>query len=164
MARPILVEGPKRNPREELRARLEHAPAEHAEALLAGFEVLQSLHDQGVLELARGVLGGGGKLLEIAVEAAKTPEAIRGIRNLLIVAKIVGAIDPELLTRCAEAVPDALAAAAKAREQEPPGFWETLRILRSRNLRLGLAVINSVLEAWANGARAKETGRKWSPP
>jgi uncharacterized protein YjgD (DUF1641 family) len=164
MARPILVERPKRDPREELRARLEHAPAEHAEALLAGFEVLQSLHDQGVLELLRGVLGGSGKILELAVEATNTPEAIRGIRNLLIVTKIVGAIDPELLTRCAEAVPDALAAAATAREQEPPGFWETLRILRSRNLRLGLAVINSVLEAWANGARATETGRRWSPP
>jgi uncharacterized protein YjgD (DUF1641 family) len=146
MARPIPLELPKRDPREELRSRLEQAPIEHAEAVLAGFEVLQGLHDKGVLELLRGVLDGGNTILEIAVEATKTPEAIRGIRNLLILTKIAGAIDPEILREFAEAVPDALAGAAKAQEKEPPGFWEVLRILRSRNLRRGLAVMNSALE------------------
>ena len=147
MARPIPLELPKRDPREELRSRLEQAPVEHAEAVLAGFEVLQGLHDRGVLELLRGVLGGGDKILEIAVEATKTPEAIRGIRNLLILSKTFGAIDPELLKKFAEAVPDALVRAAKAQEKEAPGFWEGLRIVRSRNLRRGLAVMNGVFEA-----------------
>jgi len=147
MARPIPLELPKRDPREELRFRLEQAPIEHAEAVLAGFEVLQGLHDKGVLELLRGVLDGGNTILEIAVEATKTPEAIHGIRNLLILTKIVGAIDPELLKKFAVAVPDALEGAAKAQEKEPPGFWEVLRIVRSRNLRRGLAVMNSALEA-----------------
>ncbi len=147
MARPIPLELPKRDPREELRSRLEQAPIEHAEAVLAGFEVLQGLHDRGVLELLRGVLDGGNTILEIAVEATKTPEAIHGIRNLLIMTKIIGAIDPELLKKFAVAVPDALEGAAKAQEKEPPGFWEVLRIVRSRNLRRGLAVMNSALEA-----------------
>jgi uncharacterized protein YjgD (DUF1641 family) len=147
MARPIPLEMPKHDPREELRSRLEQAPVEHAEAVLAGFEVLQGLHDQGVLELLRGMLDGGSKVLEIVVEATKTPEAIRGIRNLLIMTKIIGAIDPEILKKFAESVPDALAGAAKAQEKEPPGFGEILRIVRSRNMRRGLAVMNSALEA-----------------
>jgi uncharacterized protein YjgD (DUF1641 family) len=147
MARPIPLEMPKHDPREELRSRLEQAPVEHAAAVLAGLEVLQGLHDQGVLELLRGMLDGGSKVLEIVVEATKTPEAIRGIRNLLIMTKIIGAIDPEILKKFAESVPDALAGAAKAQEKEPPGFGEILRILRSRNLRRGLAVMNSALEA-----------------
>jgi uncharacterized protein YjgD (DUF1641 family) len=147
MARPIPLELPKRDPREELLSRLGQAPAEHAEAILAGLEVLQGLHDRGVLELLRGVLDGGNKVLEIVVEASKTPEAIRGIRNLLIVTKILGAIDPESLRKFAEAVPDALAGAAKAQEKEPPGFWEVLRLFRSRNLRRGLAEMDAVLEA-----------------
>jgi hypothetical protein len=41
MARPIPLELPERDPREELLSRLEKAPAEHAAAILAGFEVLQ---------------------------------------------------------------------------------------------------------------------------
>jgi uncharacterized protein YjgD (DUF1641 family) len=147
MARPIPLELPKRDPREELRSRLEQAPAEHAEALLAGLEVLQGLHDRGVLEVLRGVLDGGNKILEIVVEASTTPEAIRGIRSLIIMTKMVGSIDPELLKKFTEAVPDALAGAVKAQEKEPPGVWEALRILRSKNMRRGLAVMNSVLEA-----------------
>jgi uncharacterized protein YjgD (DUF1641 family) len=147
MARPIPLELPKRDPREELRSRLEQAPAEHAEAVLAGFEVLQGLHDCGVLELLRGMLDGGNKVLEIVVEATKTPEAIRGIRNLLIMTKVIGAIDPEILKKFAESVPDALAAAAKAQEKEPPSLWEVLSIVRSRNMRRGVAVMNSALEA-----------------
>ena len=147
MARPIPLELPKRDPREELLSRLEKAPAEHAAAILAGFEVLQGLHDRGVLELLRGVLDGGNKILEIVVEATKTPEAIRGIRNLVIMTKIFGSIDPELLKKLAEAIPDVLVGEAKAQETEPPGFWEVLHILRSKNLRRGLAVVNNLLEA-----------------
>jgi uncharacterized protein YjgD (DUF1641 family) len=148
MANPIPLELPKRDPREELRLRLEQAPAERAEAVLAGLEVLQGLHDRGVLEMLRGVIGGGDRILEIAVEATKTPEAIRGIRNLLILTRTLGSIDPELLEKFAQAVPDALAGAAKAQETEPPGFWGVVKIFRSSNLRRGLAVVNGLLEAW----------------
>jgi uncharacterized protein YjgD (DUF1641 family) len=147
MAKPIPLELPKRDPKEELRSRLEQAPAEHAEALLAGLEVLQGLHDRGVLEMLRGVLDGGNKILEIAVEASKSPEAIRGIRSLIIMAKMVGSIDPELVRQFAEAAPHALAGAAKAQKEEPPSFWEALRMLRSRNMRRGIAMMNGALEA-----------------
>jgi len=147
MAKPIALELPKRDPREELRSRVEKAPDQHAEALLASFEVLQALYDQGVLELLRGVLGGANKILEIVVDASKTPEAIRGIRNLVIMTKILGSMDPELLKKFAEATPDVLVGAAKAQATQPPGLLETLRILRSKNLRRGLAVANNLLEA-----------------
>jgi uncharacterized protein YjgD (DUF1641 family) len=147
MAKPIPLHLPKRDPQEEFRSRLEKAPDEHAEALLASLDVLQALHDQGVLELLRGVLGGGNKILEIVVDASKTPEAIRGIRNLLIMTKILGSMDPELLKKFAEATPDVLLGAARAQQTKPPGFWETWHILRSKNLRRGLAAANNLLEA-----------------
>ncbi len=154
MAKPIPFDLPKRDAKEELRAKLEQAPIEHAEAVLAGFEVLQGLHDRGVLELLRGVLGGGDKILEMAVEATKTPEAIRGIRNLLIIAKVFGSIEPELLEKFAGAVPDALENAAKAEQTEPPGFWGVVKIFRGKNLRRGLAVVNGLLEAWGRNFSA----------
>ena len=122
MARPIPLELPKRHPRHELHSRLEQAPGDHAEAVLASFEVLQGLHNQGVLELLRGMLGGGDKILEIVVQATKTPEAVRGIRNLLIMTKVLGSIEPELLEKFAQAVPDALVGVANAEQKEPPGF------------------------------------------
>ena len=154
MACPIHLDQAKRDPREELLVRLERAPAEHAEAVLAGFEVLQGLHDHGVLELARGVLGGGNKILEIVVGAGKTPESIRAIRNLLILSKIPGSIQPELLEKFARAIPDALEGVAKGEQTEPPGIRGILRIFRSANLRRGLAVVNNLLEAWGRNFSA----------
>jgi len=154
MARPIPLELPKRDPREELQVRLERAPLDHAEALLAGYEVIQGLHDRGVLELLRGMLGGGDKVLEIVVEATKTPEAIRGMRNLLILTKTLGSMNPELLEKFAQAVPDALEAVAKGEQDEPPGILGILRILRGADLRRGLAVVNNLLAAWGKNFSA----------
>jgi uncharacterized protein YjgD (DUF1641 family) len=59
---------------------------------------------------------------------------------------VLGAIDPELLKKLAEAIPDVIASEATVEEAEPPGWWEVLRILRSKNLRRGLAIANNVLE------------------
>ena len=55
MAEPIVLKLVPRDPREALYHRLEKAPLEHVEALLAAYEVLQGLHDRGVLETLRGV-------------------------------------------------------------------------------------------------------------
>ena len=70
MASPIPLELPRTDPRIALQARLQNAPAAHAEALLAAYEVLQGLHDRGVLDLMRSALGSGDEVLEIAVAAA----------------------------------------------------------------------------------------------
>ncbi len=67
MARPIPLHLAPRDPLRELNSRLQQAPLEHAEAVLAANEVLQGLHDHGVLELMRGTLGGSEKILEQVV-------------------------------------------------------------------------------------------------
>src|ERR1700732_980074 len=95
MAQPIPLEIPPRNPRAELRSRLEQAPEEHAEAVLAAYEVLQELHNRGVLEIMRGALAASDEILETVVDNVKTPEAIRAIRNLLFWRQILGSIEPE---------------------------------------------------------------------
>src|SRR5207245_9858928 len=96
MAKPDHWELPPRDPREELSSRLNNAPLEHAEALLAGYEVLQGLHDCGVLELLRGLLGSGDKVLQIAIDVTRRPETVRAIRNMLVLVKTLGEIDPDL--------------------------------------------------------------------
>src|SRR5262245_54382840 len=102
MAQPVHLELPANDPRAEFMARVQNAPAKHAEALLSAYEVLQGLHNRGVLELMRGAIGSSDKVLEIIVEGANAPEAIRGIRNLTILARVLGSIEPELLERSEE--------------------------------------------------------------
>jgi uncharacterized protein YjgD (DUF1641 family) len=115
--------------------------------LLAGYEVLQGLHDQGVLELLRGLLGSGSKVLETATEAAQAPQSVGAIRNLVILGKTLGEIDPDLFDGFALALPEAMRQ-AKAQGKEPPGFLAILNKFRSKDLRRGLVAVNSLLEAW----------------
>src|SRR5260370_8292364 len=107
MARPIPLHLAPRDSRDELNSRLQQAPTAHAEAVLAAYEVLQALHDRGVLELMRGALGGGEKILEQVVAVASGPEAIRTTRNLLLLASALGEIDPALLSDLTRPIPQA---------------------------------------------------------
>ncbi len=147
MAQPIPVELPARDPRAELQVRLQNAPLQHAEAVLAAYEVLQGLHDRGLLDLMQGAFGSGGKLVEMATTAANTPAAIRGLSNLVILARILGSLDSELLEGFARSLPEAIAF-TKAHRADPPGFWGILGKFRNRNFRRGLILINSLLEAF----------------
>ena len=128
-------------------ARVQNAPAKHAEALLSAYEVLQGLHNRGVLELMRGAIGSSDKVLEIIVEGANAPEAIRGFRNLTILARVLGSIEPELLKGFARLLPEA-GTLLKAHESRPPGFWRLLKQFTGKNSRRGLFFFGSILEAF----------------
>jgi uncharacterized protein YjgD (DUF1641 family) len=144
MAEPILLKIAPRDPREALYHRLEKAPLEHVEALLAAYEVLQGLHDRGVLETLRGALGSSDKVLQILVDAANTPETITGIRNFLILTRIAGTLEPELLEALARALPEGL---AQARTPEPLGLLELLKKLTSKGTRRAATAMTCVLES-----------------
>ena len=151
MARPIPFEPPSRDPREELRSRLQDAPLEHAEALLASYEILQGLHDRGVLDLLRGGLGSSDKVMGTFVEAIKTPEAIRATRNLLLLIQTLGAIEPDSLRVVAQTFSDVLRQ-TKAPKSEAPGLWELFNRIRSSDGRRGLAAIITALETLGRSA------------
>ncbi len=148
MARPIPLETPPRDPREELRSRLARAPVEHAEALLSGYEVLQSLHDHGVLELLRGLLGGGGKVLEIAVEAAQSPDTIRGVRNFLLLTKFFAGIPPDVLHSLVET---ARTGAEREKARKAPGLLSLAGRLNNEDSRRAMSVALDLLEALGKG-------------
>ncbi len=146
MARPIAFEVVPHDPREELRKRIEEAPVEHAEALLAGYELLQQLHDSGALEVLKGALGAGNHIVEFAVDAARSDEAIRATRNGIILAKMLGSINPEILQGIAVAVGETLGSYKKP-VIEPPGMISLLSQFRHKELRSSVALINRFLES-----------------
>ena len=156
MAEPIALKLAPRDPREALYHRLENAPREHVEALLASYEVLQGLQDRGVLELLRGALGSSDKVLQILVDAVNTPEAICGIRNLMILVRIAGTLEPELLEAIAQAVPKGL---AQGKMPEPPGLWKLLKKMSSQDTRRTMSAMICVLESLGKSLGISERDR-----
>ena len=154
MARPIPLELPARDPRDELRKQLEQAPVKHAEALLDSYELLQQLHNHGVFELLRGALGASDKLIETAVDAAKSEEAIRAIRNAIILGKILGAINPDVLQSVAVAVGETLGCYEKP-IIEPPGLFSLLAEFSHKELRRSMALLNKFMESLGDQIKSR---------
>jgi len=95
-------------------------------------------------------------VIETATEAARAPESVRAIRNLLILGKTLGEIDPDLFDGFAMALPEAMQQ-ARTQGKEPPGFLAILNKFRSKDLRRGLVAVNSLLEAWGKDFSLKRT-------
>jgi uncharacterized protein YjgD (DUF1641 family) len=128
--------------------RLQNAPAEHAEALLSGYELLQLLHDRGVLNLLRGLVGGGDALIETFAAAVDTPESIRAIRNFLLLTKFFANIPPDVLNSLVETVS---AGAKREKSHKAPGLLRLLWRLRNKDSRHAASVALDLLEGMGKG-------------
>ncbi|HZE71553.1 MAG TPA: hypothetical protein VE135_18770 [Pyrinomonadaceae bacterium] len=159
MAQPIPLHLTPRDPQNNLKVRLQQAPLAHAEATLAAYEVLQGLHDRGVLELMRGTLGGSEKILEQVVAVTSGPEAIRATRNLLLLVKALGEIEPALLSDLTRAVPKALVQ-ANVEENKPPGLIKLVSTFWNKDFRRGLAAFNDLLLIFGRNLTAKVPDNK----
>jgi len=92
-------------------------PSNTAEAILSAYEVCKDSTIARCWKHCRGLLGRKEKVLEVAVDAMKSAESIRGIRNLVILAQTIGSIDPALLKAFAGALPQALIQAKQESNQ-----------------------------------------------
>ena len=135
MAQSIPFTVPPPDRRAELQDRLERAPAQHAEALLAAYGLLQALHDRGMLDFARTAVAASDELVAQAVDTANTPEAVRALRNLMFLLGMLGT----------------------AERQEPVRVWSLLRRAFSRDSLRGLAAGVDLLERFGRHLRQLET-------
>jgi uncharacterized protein YjgD (DUF1641 family) len=124
--------------------RLEDALHKHADAIVSALELLQLLHDRGVLELLRGLVGAGDQLTGILTAAAGTPEALGAMRNFILLTKFFASIPPEVLGSLVGA---ATAGAERETAQRAPGLVHLLRRANSENSRHAMAVALDLLES-----------------
>jgi uncharacterized protein YjgD (DUF1641 family) len=147
MAQPISLLPPHQNGAGADR-HLRDSPHQHADAILSALELLQLLHDRGVLELLRGVVGAGDRLVGTLTAAVDTPESLRATRNFILLTKFFGSIPPDILNSL---VQTATEGAKREKTQRPPGVFELLRRLLSENSRHAIAVTLDLLESVGKG-------------
>jgi uncharacterized protein YjgD (DUF1641 family) len=136
------------DPREQLQRRIEEAPVDHAEALLSAYDLLQRLHDTGTLDVLRGALGAGNVLIEHVVSLVTAPESVNAMRNLILMGKVLGSVNPDVLHAVVEGIPEATAQVPGAK---PPSLFKLGRRIASPDARRGLAAAVSVMEVLGRG-------------
>jgi uncharacterized protein YjgD (DUF1641 family) len=165
------------DPKQELMRQVEAAPKEHAEALLGAWALLQTAHEQGILDLAQGLLGGKDIIAGKLAEAANLPESLAAIRNGMALARVLGSLDPDMLQRLAKGLDEAqketverekLAAVhgtkaaehegLKKQEEDAPSLWQIGKMAVSKDARRGLGFGMKMLVALGKATKADSRG------
>jgi uncharacterized protein YjgD (DUF1641 family) len=131
----------------DLIKKLESAPKEHAEAILQAYELLQQLHEKGILELLTGVLAGGEAVLNHVVGLISSPTAITATRLGLMMVNLLGSIDPDKISKALE-----------AGSKEPPSLLAIGKQATSKEARAAMAVGLGLLTAFGEALEKSKAG------
>lgn len=145
------------DPREQLLRRIQDAPIDHADAVLSAYDLLQRLHDTGTLDVLRGAFGAGDAIVEHVVALMTAPESVIALRNLILIGKVLGSMNPDILHALLDGIPQVTAQAPAA---EPPSLVSLGRRATSTDARRGLAAAVSILEVLGRGLAKESAGKK----
>ena len=125
------------NSRHDLIRRLETAPAEHVEAILAAYDLLERLHEKGLIDLVNGLLSASDTVVARAVDVASSRQTVATLRLVLIASNLLRRLDIDRL--------DALLMPST---QPSRSLWKTLRVAAGSNCRKGLSVVVGLLDVF----------------
>ena len=146
MAAPLAFKPEPVDPSKELMRRVQEAPREHAEALLAAWDLLEASHEKGILDLAQGLIGGRDIIAGKLAEAANSPDGINVARNLIALGRIAASIDPDMLYKVSRAL-DRNPPRIAGPQDKAPTLLSLFRQFRAEDTRRGLAYGLDILAA-----------------
>lgn len=120
--------------RGDLIRRVEQAPVEHAEAVLAAYDLLQRLHEKGLLDLLNGLLSAGDTVVDRIVDVVSSKEMVTALRIGLLFGNLLSSIDADALHRV-------LAEAGT----QPPSLLSLGKQAVSKDARCGMAAAVGLL-------------------
>jgi hypothetical protein len=131
-----------KNSRNDLMRRLEQAPEEHVEALLAAYDLLQRMHEKGLIDIASGLLSASDTVIDKVADVASSTEVVNALRAVLMVTNLLKTMDMErmhvLISRP---------------ESKPPSLWALGRQAMSKDARVGLATGVGLLNLFGSALR-----------
>ncbi len=117
------------------------------------WDILQSAHDGGVLDAVHGLISAKDTVAGKLAEYARQPEGIDAIRNLIVMAKIVGSLDPETIDKLSQAL--ITSTKEHAREQKTPGMWQLVRRATDEDSRRGLSFFTLLIQNIGKAVKLK---------
>ena len=128
--------------REDLLRRVEAAPSEHAEAVLAAYGVLEKLHEADVLNLLSGLLGAKNLVVDRAADVVSSAEMVNLLRISLIAGNLLKNINPGDLHGVLEEA-----------EKVPPSTFQILKRMTSKDARRALGAMGGLLNVFGAALR-----------
>jgi uncharacterized protein YjgD (DUF1641 family) len=133
------------NSREDLVRRIEEAPIEHAQAVLAGYDLLERLHEKGIIDLLSGMLSAGDTVVNHVVSVISSKEMVSALRIALTFSNLLSSIDPDKLH-------NVIADSGK----EAPSLLSIGRLATSKDARRGMAAAVGLLNVFGAALNAQK--------
>ena len=132
--------------REEQKRKIDAAPAEHADAILSAYRLLEEAHESGTLELLRGALAAQDSIINHVIGIVSQPEMVNGLRNLIVLGKVLGNINQTFET--VSPGDDKV-----KRRRAPPSLFTLVSRMNTPDARRGIDVAAGLLAALGAAAR-----------
>jgi uncharacterized protein YjgD (DUF1641 family) len=134
------------NSRDDLIRKIDRAPVEHAEAVLAAYDLLQRLHDKGLIDLLNGLLSAGDTVVDRVVDVISSQEMITALRIALIFGDLLSSIDA-----------DRLHAVISSAGKEAPSLFTLGKQSMSKDARRSMATAVGLLNVLGAALHAQTT-------
>lgn len=131
--------------RDDLMRRLERAPREHVEALLSLFELLQRMHEKGVIDLGNGLLSAGDTVVDKIADLVNSQEITNVTRLTFMLINLIKAMDVNKI--------HGLLSGAQVK---PASLFQLGRQALNDDVRLGMTVGLGMLAAFGAAIREQQ--------
>lgn len=132
--------------RGDLVRRIQDAPIEHAQAVLAAYDLLGRLHEKGILDLLNGLLSAGDTVVNHLVNVVSSRQAVTALRIGLILNNLLDSFDADKLHNLFSEA-----------HQEPPSLVALAQQALSKDARRGIAATVGLLQLFGAALHATQT-------
>jgi uncharacterized protein YjgD (DUF1641 family) len=128
---------------------VEQAPIQHAEAVLAAYDLLQRLHDKELIDLLNGLLSAGETVVDRLVDVISSKEMVTALRIALILGTLLSSINQ-----------DELNTVVSNAGKETPSLFAIGKQATSKDARRGMAAAVGLLELMGKALHSQQSGSK----
>lgn len=129
--------------RVDLVRRVENAPVEHAEAVLAAYDLLEQLHEKDILNLLTGLVAAKDTVINHVADVASSPEAVKGLRILLMLVNSLKTVDADKLHQALNS-------------DETPSLFSVAKQMTSEDSRRALGAMAGALNVFGAALAKKD--------
>jgi uncharacterized protein YjgD (DUF1641 family) len=129
--------------RGDLVRRVENAPVEHAEAVLAAYNLLEQLHEKDILNLLTGLVAAKDMVVNHVADVASSPETVKGLRILLMLVNSLKTVDADKLHQALN-------------NDETPSLFSIGKQMASQDSRRALGAMAGVLNVFGAALAKKD--------
>lgn len=135
--------------------------AENREAITTLIQIVNQLHDLGLLKVVNGMLDNLSDVGEIAIQQINQPSMHNTIKNGMNAFKFIGSIPPELLQTFMGGMSNGLEKSSQSlNENEKTSLWKLGNSIRTPESKAALSTILNFLEGMGEVFIQKKEGQQ----